>query len=102
LSIDNTAVRESQIEKLRVLKETRDSVAAKAALDALTKGASDGEGNLLDLAITAAKARCTLGEISSALEEIWGRHNPVIKVVSGVYKAEYGMSDDIDKVFMII
>jgi methylmalonyl-CoA mutase len=96
LSIDNTSVRNSQLEKIRILKESRDADAASASLAALSKCASSGEGNLLELAITAAKARCTLGEISFALEEIWGRHSPVIKVVSGIYKSEYGNSEDID------
>lgn len=100
LAIDNTTVRNSQIEKLRLLKEARDSALAKASLEALSQCASTGTGNLLALAVDAAKARCTLGEISSALEDAWGRHSPVIKVVSGVYKAEYGNSVDVDKVAM--
>ncbi len=66
-------------------------------MEALTKAAESGLGNLLQLSIEAARSRCTVGEISSALEKIWGRHNPIVRVVSGAYKSEYGASDDIEK-----
>ncbi|KAJ3408492.1 hypothetical protein HDV05_004969 [Chytridiales sp. JEL 0842] len=95
LAIDNTAVRNQQIEKLQKLKANRDEKKAKAALEALTDSAESGKGNLLALSIDAARARCSVGEISDALEKVWGRHNPTVRVVSGAYKSEYGSSDDI-------
>ncbi|KAJ1962882.1 hypothetical protein IWQ62_003388 [Dispira parvispora] len=95
LAIDNTAVRKSQISRIQRVRETRDQEKSQQALEALTKCAQTGEGNLLALSIEAAKARCTVGEITTALEKVWGRHEPAIRVVSGAYKSEYGTSDDI-------
>ncbi len=88
LEVDNTAVRKSQIARLNQLKAARDSVAVEQALERLTNSARTGEGNLLDLAVDAARKRATLGEISSALEKIWGRYQAVIRSISGVYLAE--------------
>jgi methylmalonyl-CoA mutase len=89
LKVDNTAVRESQIARLQKLRAERDDAAVNAALDALTN-AADGDGNLLDLAVRAARAKATVGEISGALEKVWGRHRATIHTVSGVYSGESG------------
>ena len=74
LKVDNSAVRAMQIDKLKRLKAERDPAALKEALDALTRAADRGNGNLLALAIDAARAKATVGEISSALEKVYGRH----------------------------
>ena len=84
LRVDNAAVRAAQLAKLAELKSERDGGAVQASLAALTAGAA-GSANLLALAVQAARARATVGEISSALEAAWGRHQPRIEVVSGVY-----------------
>jgi methylmalonyl-CoA mutase len=91
LKVDNAAVRASQIEKLKRLKAARNQADVDAALDALSQGAA-GNGNLLDLAVKAARAKATVGEISDALEKVWGRHRAEIKAISGVYKREVGMA----------
>jgi methylmalonyl-CoA mutase len=88
LEVDNTAVRKEQIERLNDMRSKRDNEAVKAALDALTECAKTGEGNLLELAVNAARVRASLGEISDALEVIFGRHKAVIKTISGVYSKE--------------
>jgi methylmalonyl-CoA mutase len=93
LKIDNSAVRREQADKLRRLREERDPVAVEAALDALTKAAA-GEGNLLALAIDAARAQATVGEISDALEKVYGRHSATIRTISGVYREEAGAGVD--------
>ena len=85
LSIDNTAVREAQIEGLNNVRKARDSAACEATLDALTVAAETGEGNLLALSIDAARAKATVGEISDALEKSYGRHRAVTHSISGVY-----------------
>jgi methylmalonyl-CoA mutase len=90
LEVDNTAVRSAQIERLRHLRAERDSAAVEAALKALTNCAQTGEGNLLDFAVQAARVRATLGEISDALEQAWGRHQAHVRSIAGVYSAEYG------------
>jgi methylmalonyl-CoA mutase len=90
LEIDNTAVRESQLARLAELRRQRDGAKVAAALEALTRAAQTGEGNLLDLAVTAARHRATLGEISSALEKVYGRYKAVIRSISGVYAQEIG------------
>ena len=95
LEVDNAAVRESQIKRLANLRAQRDNGKVKEALDALTRCAETGQGNLLDLSIQAARHRATLGEISEALEKIFGRHKASIKSVSGVYNAEFGQQDEI-------
>ena len=88
LSIDNTKVREGQIAKLEQVRADRDDAACKAALAALTEGAR-GDGNLLALAIEAARARATVGEISDAMEDVFGRHRAETRTLSGVYGAAY-------------
>ena len=88
LEVDNEAVRKSQIERLNDLKAKRDSNAVATCLENLTKAAKSNEGNLLDLAVKAAKNRATLGEISDALEVVFGRHKAVTKTISGVYSKE--------------
>jgi methylmalonyl-CoA mutase len=87
--IDNTAVRESQVVRLKQIKAKRDAKACQASLDALTTCAETGAGNLLALGIEAARARATIGEISSALEKVWGRYHAEIKSISGVYGASF-------------
>ncbi len=87
LEVDNTAVRKQQIERLQHLKANRDSVAVKKALDALTECVRTGKGNLLELAVEAARVRATLGEISDACEVVVGRYKATIRTISGVYSA---------------
>jgi methylmalonyl-CoA mutase len=89
LKVDNNSVRGQQLAKLERLKAERDPVAVKAALTALTEGA-EGNGNLLDLAVKAARAMATVGEISDAMEAVFGRHRADIRSISGVYRAESG------------
>ncbi|WP_306009034.1 methylmalonyl-CoA mutase [Bacillus sp. MMSF_3328] len=98
LDIDNTAVRLKQLDKLEKLKNTRDSEKAAAALEALTKAADTGEGNLLDLAVKAARARATLGEISFAIEKSARRHKAVIRSISGVYSSAFTNEEEIAEV----
>ncbi|MEJ2376876.1 MAG: methylmalonyl-CoA mutase [Pseudolabrys sp.] len=98
LKIDNSAVRAHQIDKLNRLRTTRDPAALKEALDALTRAADRGNGNLLGLAIDAARAKATVGEISAALEQVFGRHRAEIKAITGVYKREVGMSGAVERV----
>jgi len=99
LKVDNSAVRALQIAKLNRLRAERNSAEVEAALDALSHCAATGDGNLLDLAVRAARAKATVGEISSALEKVWGRHRAEIKAISGVYKREAGpMSEAIHRV----
>ena len=88
LEVDNEAVRSSQIKRLNHLKTTRNNTAVKTSLEALTEAAKSGKENLLDLAVKAAKNRATLGEISDALEIVFGRHKAVHKTISGVYSKE--------------
>ncbi|MBN2631902.1 MAG: methylmalonyl-CoA mutase [Rhodobacteraceae bacterium] len=88
LDIDNVAVRESQIERLRATRAARDEAACQAALTELTRRAAEG-GNLLDAAVTAARARATVGEISDAMEKVFGRHRAEVKTLAGVYGAAY-------------
>jgi len=93
LEVDNAAVRESQIERLKKLRAERNNTEVQAALEALTKAAENSNGNLLALAIDAARKRATLGEISIALEKIYGRYKAVIRSISGVYSSESGDND---------
>ena len=90
LEVDNTAVREAQIKRLQDLRASRDDAACRAALSALTEAARTGTGNLLELAVTAAQARASLGEISSALETVYGRYQAQIRSIAGVYRQEFG------------
>jgi methylmalonyl-CoA mutase len=122
LAIDNTLVRQSQIKRLQQVRATRDAQKVQESLDKLTECARTGKGNLLELSIEAsyccelpmldllsnvsviqaARARCTVGEISYALEKVWGRHEPVTRVVSGAYKTEYGDHDEIQATIALI
>ncbi len=88
LEVDNTAVRLSQIERLNILKAERDAQAVKAALEAIAACARSGEGNLLALSVDAARKRATLGEISDAMETVFGRYKAVVRSIAGVYAAE--------------
>jgi len=88
LEVDNTAVRLSQIERLKKLRSERDEAAVKKALAAITESAKTGKGNLLELAVEAAKVRASLGEISDACEAVCGRYNATIRTISGVYSSE--------------
>jgi methylmalonyl-CoA mutase len=87
--IDNTAVREAQIRRLAEVKAKRDRKAVEAALAALTEAARTGKGNLLELSIKAVRARATVGEVSDALEKVWGRYRAESQTVSGVYGAAF-------------
>jgi methylmalonyl-CoA mutase len=99
LKVDNAAVRELQIEKLKRLKRERDHPAVEEALAALSRTAASSSGNLLALAIEAARAKATVGEISSALEQVFGRHSAPIKAITGVYEREVGtMSESMARV----
>jgi methylmalonyl-CoA mutase len=97
LVVDNAAVREEQLARLAEVRARRNSKEVKAALNALTRCAESGEGNLLDLAVNAARKRATLGEISSALEEVFGRYQAVQHTISGVYSAESRQDGDFVK-----
>src|SRR5690606_31985587 len=88
LEVDNQVVRQQQIERLNSIKATRNTAKVKACLAQLTESAKTGNGNLLALAVEAAEARATLGEISDALEEVFGRYKAQIKTISGVYNKE--------------
>ncbi len=94
LKVDNSAVRTSQIAKLERLRAERDADAVEAALDALSETARTGEGNLLERAVVAARAKATVGEITEALERVWGRHRADVSAISGVYREEVGAMDE--------
>ncbi len=98
LEVDNTAVRESQVARLIALRRDRDEVRCQDALRALSAGAA-GEANLLELAIEATRARASLGEISDAMEAVFGRHKAVVQSVSGVYGASYQSGEEADREF---
>jgi methylmalonyl-CoA mutase len=95
--VDNAAVREKQVARLKELRLRRDSKSVEAALEALTKCAASGEGNLLGMAVEAARKRATLGEISSSLEKVFGRYQAVSHTISGVYSAESRMDPEFEK-----
>ena len=97
LDIDNAAVREGQIARLATLRRERDPAKAEAALNALREGARGG-ANLLALSVDAARARCSLGEISAAMEDVFGRHEAVVSMVSGVYGAAFAADPKADQV----
>ncbi|HKW82219.1 MAG TPA: methylmalonyl-CoA mutase, partial [Burkholderiaceae bacterium] len=97
LAIDNHAVRENQLARLKTLRATRDGAHVQAALEALTACAESGQGNLLDLSIQAIRARATVGEVSDALEKVWGRHRADTQKVTGVYAAAYDSAEGWDK-----
>jgi methylmalonyl-CoA mutase len=96
LKVDNAAVRASQIRKLRRLREERDDASCQAALDALTRAAAS-DGNLLEMSVAAARAMATVGEISDALEKVYGRHTARIRTISGVYRKEAGEVGNIER-----
>ena len=93
LEVDNKKVIESQVERLKTIKNNRDHIKVQKALDAITKCAKEQNGNLLELAVNAAKERATLGEISNAMEQVFGRYQATIKTISGVYSNEL-MNDE--------
>lgn len=98
LEIDNTAVRKSQLKRLSELKAKRDQAKVDEALKALSMAARTGEGNLLELAVQAARVRASLGEISDAIEEVAGRHKATIRSISGVYSSAYSKEAEIEEV----
>ncbi|MGQ9806801.1 MAG: methylmalonyl-CoA mutase [Chlorobiales bacterium] len=93
LEVDNTAVREQQIARLKKIKAERDSAAVESALNAITKAAETKQGNLLELAVVAARHRATLGEISYAMEKVFGRYQARIKTISGIYSSEISQDE---------
>jgi methylmalonyl-CoA mutase len=95
--VDNVMVREQQITRLQKIKATRDAAKVQAALEALTTAARDGTGNLLELSIQAVRLRATVGEVSDALEQVFGRHRADTQKVSGVYAAAYDSAEGWDK-----
>ena len=98
LRVDNDEVYRSQIAKLERLRAERDDDAVRRSLDALTASAESGDGNLLALGVDAARAKATVGEISDALEKVWGRHRAEIRTISGVYRSEAGDDDRVARV----
>jgi methylmalonyl-CoA mutase len=99
LDIDNSAVRDAQIARLQKLKAERDEAAVQRCLEKITAATADkSHGNLLALAVEAAQARATLGEISDAVEKVAGRYQAVIRTISGVYSSTYGNMDEIKEV----
>lgn len=98
LEVDNTAVREQQIARLKELKANRNEEEVQQALDAITKAVETDTGNLLELSINAARKRATLGEISYAIEKVVGRHKAVIRAISGIYSSEYSEKSQIEHV----
>ncbi|GAA4362369.1 methylmalonyl-CoA mutase [Hymenobacter saemangeumensis] len=97
LDIDNDAVRESQVARVKQIREARDNEAVQQALAALTEAARNGSANLLELAVAAARHRATLGEISDALEVVYGRHQATTRTVSGVYSSEMDYDQEFAK-----
>ena len=102
LEVDNTVVRRQQIAQLEALKHTRDDAAVRRTIEALTHCAQTGEGNLLELSVEAARVRATLGEISSAIEKVWGRHKAEVRTISGVYSAEFGDAGEVGEVRRLV
>lgn len=97
LEVDNTAVRQAQLERLAKLKAERNNDDVQSALEAITQCASGAGGNLLDLAVDAARKRATLGEISDAMEKVFGRHKATIRSISGVYSAEAASDESFEE-----
>jgi methylmalonyl-CoA mutase len=96
--IDNTAVREAQIKRLRAVRRERDESRCQAALEALTAAADNKSGNLLELAVDAARCRASVGEISATLEKVYSRHRPEIRSISGVYGSVYTADEDFNNI----
>jgi methylmalonyl-CoA mutase len=97
LEVDNTAVRDSQVRRLQHLKANRNQAEVDVILEKITRSCETGEGNLLELAIEAAKARASLGEISFACEKVFGRYKAVIRSISGVYSAESASDESFNR-----
>lgn len=95
LEVDNTQVRLNQIKRIQEVKQKRNETEVQQALDSITRAAQTGEGNLLELAIEAARKRATLGEISYAIEKVCGRYQAVTRTISGVYSSEYSQDDQL-------
>lgn len=102
LDIDNAAVRESQIKRLKEMRSKRDEAACRRSLEAIEAAAGGAEGNLLELAVEAAKNRASLGEISDACEAVFGRYKAKIRSISGVYTKEFGEGQDVNEVKTLI
>ncbi len=98
LEVDNSAVRQAQIDRLAKLRANRDDAQVRASLEAITRSMESGEGNLLELAVEAARARASLGEISDAVEKVCGRHKAVVRSISGVYSSEFADEEIIEEV----
>ncbi|MBF0449280.1 MAG: methylmalonyl-CoA mutase [Candidatus Magnetomorum sp.] len=101
LEVDNTAVRNNQLERIKNLKRDRDETRVKETLNALTHHAEKGTGNLLELSIEAARARATLGEISESMEKVFGRHKATIRAISGIYSAEFSEKEEVQRVIQM-
>lgn len=97
LDIDNDAVREAQVARLAQLKHDRDAEAVRKSLEEIERCATTGEGNLLECAVDAARKRATLGEISSAIEKVWGRYQATTRTIAGVYSAASGQAKEFTK-----
>lgn len=97
LEVDNAAVLKSQLSRLEALKSSRNEAEVQSALEAITACAQNGEGNLLDLAVNAARLRATLGEISTAMEKVFGRHRAATRSISGIYSAEVSEDENFKK-----
>ena len=97
LEVDNEAVRRTQVERLERIREERDDAAVRNALNAITEAAETGDGNLLQRAVVAARTRATLGEISDAMEKVFGRHTAQTQTVSGVYASEAGQDASFER-----
>ncbi|MFP4157475.1 MAG: methylmalonyl-CoA mutase [Opitutales bacterium] len=102
LDIDNSAVRDSQVKRLKKLKAERDNAAVKTSLEAIANCMKTGEGNVLELAVDAASKRATLGEISDAIESVVGRYKANIRSISGVYAKEFGGNENMDEIKALI
>ncbi|RIA98156.1 methylmalonyl-coenzyme A mutase [Glomus cerebriforme] len=102
LTIDNSKVRQEQINRINQIKASRDEKQVQNTLNALEESAKSGQGNLLELSLEAARVRCTVGEISYALEKVWGRHEPSSRVASGAYKSAYGSEEETDEISKLV
>ena len=98
LDIDNTAVREAQVARLKEIRASRDEAACRGALEALTRAAQEESGNLLELSIEACRTRATVGEISDALEKVYSRHRATIRSIAGVYGSAYDGDEGFAKI----
>ena len=98
LEVDNSAVRQAQIDRLAKLRANRDNDRVRLSLEAITRSVETGEGNLLELAVEAARSRASLGEISDAVEKVCGRHKAIIRSISGVYSSEFADEEIIEEV----